>query len=348
MLGLKPKRGSSFVEIPITFDYRGGGNRVSSSAKPMWTFFSFVVWGFLSLVSIIIGSGFWRFGFPVLSFILLIYVLRYLILRERYFRAKRREIIEQEYMFDHSVFWNSYEIGEAYPYIVSYGNGLKAIFVALDKDVIVGKDDTYSYDHQEAIADALQQMAKRGLEAMHIDFMDTVGKDSRLSSLFNAASRVENDDLRKVLTRKYDFIEATMGNSYASYDVYCFYSTYSDDVFWANLKVVLAHLKQANYIRYRILGRSDISVLVESLMNIMDFSVSGACDDLYRDLHRSEYIRPIWVEKSGERTQLNKTSDEMTQIKKVRTAEKKAKRKRKFTLSRKKQVEEEIDLFEEE
>jgi hypothetical protein len=249
-------------------------------------------------------------------------------------------------MFDHDVYWNIYEISNAYPHIVSFGNGLKAIFVALDKDVIVGKDDDYSYDHHEAIADALLQMTKRGIEAMHIDFMDTVGKDTRLNALFHTSSQVENSDLRKVLTRKYDFIEATMGNSYASYDVYCFYSTSADDVFWANLKGILARFKTANFIRYRVLHRDAISVLAESLMNIVDFSITDACDNLYRDLHKSEYIRPIWVEKDGVRTELNKTLEEISEIKRVRNSEKKAKQKRKPFFSKKNQEEVEIDLFE--
>jgi hypothetical protein len=340
---MKPKKGSDIIQIPITFDSRGGG-RAAMAAKPLWVFLIVVFWVLSSIIAIIVSTGAGAYLYPLISFFVLSYIVRFVIIRERYFREKRKELIENDYMFQHNVFWNIYEISNRYPYIVQYANGLKGIFVALDKDVIVGKDDEYDFFHHEAIANAYQQMEKRGIECMHIDFMDTVGKDSRLASLFNQAERIENPDLRRVMLRKYDHIEYTMNRAYASYDVYCFYFTGRDDMFWDELQVVLEYFRQANYIRSRVLDRDAISILTKSMMNIEDFSVNRACDNLFKEMHQVEYIRTLWVEKDGEREVRNKSLEEIEEVRRVSKAEKDIKRKKKGFFGRKK-VEEDIDLF---
>jgi hypothetical protein len=341
---MQPRKGNSSLQIPITFDNRGGG-RASVAGRPLWVFLVLLFWLFTSTVALIVSTGFWKFGYPLLSFFLLSYVVRFLIIRENYFRTKRQELIENEYMFPHNVFWNIYEISNKYPYIVQFANGLKGVFIALDKDVIVGKDEDYDYHHHEAIADAYQQMEKRGLECMHIDFMDTVGKDSRLEALFNQAERIANEDLRRIILRKYDHIESTMNRSYASYDVYCFYSVARSEIFWDELQIVLGYFRQANYIRARALNRDAISALTESILNLENFSVNEACDNLFKELNKVEYLRPIWVEKDGTKTILNTTLEESDEIKRVAQAEKQLKKKRSKSLFSRKKPEEDIDLF---
>lgn len=343
---MQPKKGSDILQIPITFDTKGG-NRASVSARPLWVFLALLLWFLSSLFVFIAASGFLKVGYPILSFIGVTYIIRFIIVRERYFKSKRKELMEKEYMFNHSVFWNIYEIRNRYPHIVSFGNGLKGVFIAFDKDVIVGKDNDYDYYHHEAIANAYQQMEKRQIECMHIDYMDTVGKDERLQDLFSRSERIVNKDLRKVMTRIFAHIERKMNRAYASYDVYCFYSKSREDLFWDELQVVLQYFGQANYIRHRVLDRDDISMLVKSIMNIEDFSVNRANDNLFKELNQSEHIRPIWVENSDTgRTILNKTLEEIAEVKRVQKSEKKLKKVRKNKGLFKKQVEEEeIDLF---
>lgn len=345
---MRPQQGSDTIQIPITFDSRGG-SRIAEAGKKVWLLLLAIGWIFTSVISLIISDTWVGYMYTPVSLFVISYVVRFLILRERYYRAKRKELVENEYMFNHSMFWNIYEVSSRYPYIASFGNGMKGIFIALDKDVIVGKDDDYDYFHHEAIANAYQQMEKRGIEAIHIDYMDTVGKDDRMKSLFAQAEKTENEDLRKVLMRMYDHIEYKMNKTYASYDVYCFYAFARDDLFWDELQIVLEYFGQANYIRARALDRDDISTLVESVMNITEFSVNRANDTMFREMNKHiEYIRPIWVEKDGEKEELNKTLDEIQEVKRVTKAERKVKRKgRRFVkgLFKKKVVEEDIDLF---
>lgn len=341
---MEPRRGRDIVQIPITFDASGGG-RARQSGKKLWTFLVTVIWLFTTILVMIVVEGFWFWAYPIISFIVLTYIIRFLIVREPYYREKRRILVENDYMFPHSLFWNIYEISDRFPYIVQYGDGRKGIFVALDKDVVVGKDDFADFDHHNAIADAYQQMVKRGIECIHIDYMDTVGKDTRLQSLFRQAETTENPDLRKLLLRKFDHLEFLMNRSYSTYDVYAFFYVGRDDIFWSELQEVLEYFKQANYIRARVLNKTAISELVETIINLDNFSISRASDNLFKELNQTQYIRPLWVEKGDERTILNKSLEELEEFKRVSKSEKSVKRKRKGVF-RRGQQEEEINLFE--
>lgn len=272
-------------------------------------------------------------------------------MREPYFKKKRNELIEKNYKFPYSTFWNIYEITESYPHICRYANGLKAIFVVFDKDVIVGREENNDYNHYEAIADAYLQMHKRGIDCMHIDYMDTVGKDDRVLSLFEMANGSENEDLKEILLRVFDNVEDIMQHSYASYDVYCFYYNGKDELFMDELEVVLDAFLEANYIRCRILNKEEIGELVKSIFNIEKFSVNYASEKLFSDLGGTNYLKPIWIERGGERKILNKTREELEAEREVREAEaniRKSKKKVKNRTIRRLREDTDIDLFEEE
>lgn len=344
---MKPRVGDDIVQIPVTFDTKGMG-RLLTSGRVLWVFLIFIFWIFTSIVALTTASTLWKIMYPILSFVVLSTLARYLVLREKYFMSKRQELIDNDFKFDYSIFWNIYAFNDLYPYFVQFNNGLKGIFIMFDKDVIVGRPPNNDYAHHEAIANAYQQMSKRGIECVHIDYMDTVGKDTRMEGLFQNATNTENQDLRNVLTRIYDHIEFTMNRDFASYDVYCFYFAGREELFWDELKVVLGYFSQANYLRHRVLNKDDIGELVKSIMNIDDFSVNKACESLFVDSMTTEFLRPIWVERDGERKILAKTLDEVAEIKRVAQAEKKLKKSKKVKgkkFGRKEEQQEDINLF---
>ena len=214
-----PQKRSPIVQIPITFD---------SSSKPQGltndkfylSLLVFGVWIFCAIVFIISALTISeKFLYVIGSFILSTLIIRFLLMRESYFKKKREDLVEKDFQYPHSVFWNIYEVTNSYPHICRYANGLKSVFVVFDKDVIVGREQDDDYFHYEAIADAYLQMYKRGIDCMHIDYMDTVGKDDRVNSLFDLANNAENKDLKEILTRMFDNVEYIMEHSYASYDV---------------------------------------------------------------------------------------------------------------------------------
>ena len=345
-----PQKGSPIVEIPVTFDSNSKPQGLGND-KFILAILVFGVWLISAILSFFTELEFFNKILYVLgSFVFAMFIIRILIMREPYFKKKRNELIEKDYKFPYSTFWNIYEVTESYPHICRYANGLKSIFVVFDKDVIVGREENNDYNHYEAIADAYLQMHKRGIDCMHIDYMDTVGKDDRVLSLFEMANGSENEDLKEILLRVFDNVEDIMQHSYASYDVYCFYYNGKDELFMDELEVVLDAFLEANYIRCRVLDKEEIGELVKSIFNIEKFSVNYASEKLFSDLGGTNYLKPIWVERNGERKILNKTREELDAEREVREAEismRKSKKKVKNRTIRRLREDTDIDLFDE-
>lgn len=344
---MRPVKGSEMIGIPITFDNRGGGERTSSKGKPLWVFLLLLIWSISVVMGFIAFDWVWKLLYPVITFILVVWIIRFIIIKERFYKKRRRELVSNKYMFSHSVFWNILEVSGRYPYIVSYGNGMKGVFVALNKDVTVGQSEDAEFYHHESIKEALQQMKKRKIECIHVDYMDTAGKDPRMVGLFSQVEKTENGDLRRIMLSKFDHMERVMNRSYSAYDVYAFYYSGREDIFWDDLQDVIDYFLEANYIDADILDKHAISELTKSIINIEDFSADRASESLFKEMNRTMHIRPIWTEKDGERTILNKTKEEMEEFKRVAKMEKRVKRRGTGIKSKfgRKKVEEDIDLF---
>lgn len=345
---MRPKPGDEKVRIPVTFDGLLP-NRGLDKSRWLWAGLVQLFWIAASCIAIFGGTGPVRILFPVCSFIIQITLVRYLVLRESYFKKQRKELLEKEYSFDDTLFWDIYAIDEGYPYVCHFSSGLKAVFIQMEKDVVVGTPDDAEYMHYECIASAYQQAARRGIECMHVDYMDTVGKDTRMDNLFAQANSCKNPDLRDVLVRMFDNVEYQMQSAYAAYDVYAFYFTCKDSVFWDELQGILSSFQEANYTRARALSRNEIGKFAEALFELEDFSVNAVCDNLFAESVRSSYLRPIWVERDGERKILAKTAEEIAEAKTIAAAEKEIAKTKPKRRKRKKKDEEpdDIDLFDE-
>ena len=201
-------------------------------------------------------------------------------------------------------------------------SGYKAIFVAFDKDVIIGRDASADYDHYEAIANAYAVMFKKNMWCVHIDYADTVGKDDRLDSLFKNLTETENKDLRNETVRLYDYVQTYMYRSYADYDVYAFFYDGRDEAFWDDLQPVINALSEANYVRNRILSREEIGELCMSLMNLNEFSTTRATESVFlANTRGGNNIKVIWTEKDGERKIINRRREEIEDERRVKAAE---------------------------
>ena len=344
---MRPEQGNENIKIPVTFE-GGGGNRVRQAGIKMWLFLIFLFWVMISIAALIIADTWKGYLFPLYALFGLSYVVRYLIFRERFYRAKRKQLIENDFMFDHTVFWNIYDISYRYPHFLTFETGTKGLLIAFDKGVVIGKGEHSDFYHHEALTEAYQQVLNRGMDMVHIDYMDVLGKDRRMDSLFSLAEKTVNPDIRKVLTRIYDHTEYLMNNSYASYDVYAFRYRGREEQFWFEMEQCLNFFTRANYLRYRILDREGITQVVESTMNVQEFSVNRTNDAIFKKLNFvTEYIKAIWVERDGTREILNKTREEIEETRRVNEAEKKVKKKGGIFSRRKKPdiKEEDINLF---
>lgn len=331
-----PKRNSNMVEIPLTFD-GSGRSRATRSSMLLFSFLILVGWLVVTVVAVF-ATETWmpKLIVPLIAGYVGFMLLRFAVVRESMYFKRREQLAAKDYMFEHDVFWNIHDISEQYPYIVSFANGAIGVYVALDKDVIVGRGEDAKYFHHEAIAEAERQMVSRKIECMHIDYMDTVGKDKRMEGLFEMAAGINSPLMKQVVTRMYDNLEINMNIAYASYDVYCFVYKGRPETFWAELQVVLDYFKKANYIRWRVLDKTAIGYLVDPVLNIEGFSVNNACDTLYRKINKMRSLRVIWTSKNGETTKVNPTFAEMAEMNRIRETEKKMKAKRRFSLRKKK------------
>lgn len=343
---MRPEQGSDIIKIPVTFE-GGGGNRARQAGMKMWIFLIFVFWVIISIVSLIVAETIKGYLFPLYALFGLSYILRYIVFREKFYRARRKALLENDFMFDHTVFWNIYDISYRHPHFITFETGVKGLFIAFDKGVIIGKGENSDFYHHEALTEAYQQVLNRGMQMVHIDYMDVVGKDKRMESLFDLAEKTTNPDIRKVLTRIYDHTEYLMNTSYASYDVYAFSYRGREEQFWFEMEQCLNFFRRANYLRYRVLDREGITQLVESTMNVEEFSVNRANDSIFKKLNfMTEYIKAIWVEQGGKREILNNTREQIAETRRVNEAEKKVKKKGNiFTRRKSKDAEEDINLF---
>lgn len=344
---MQPRQGDKVIKIPVTFDVNSNF-RVRNAGIKLWLFVVVTIWVISSITALVVAETWLGYLFPLYSLFLLSYIVRYIIFRERYYRSRRKELMENDFMFDQTLFWNIYEISSRFPHFVTFETGAKGLFVAFDKGVVIGRGENSDYYHHEALTLAYQQVLDRGLELYHIDYMDVLGKDSRMDSLFELAEKAKNDDIRRVLIRMYDYTASLMNNSFASYDVYVFVGRGREEDLWFEIEQCLTFFSQANYLRYQVLDQDALTKLVESLMNVKEFSANRANTTIFRKLNfYTSYVTPIWVEKDGVRTVLNKTLEEKAELKRLAEAEKKVKKKGSILTRRKdKEVkEQEINLF---
>ena len=316
-----PERGDTEVAIPVTFDIQGHRDNLSIRKMLLGLFFIFLALVAMILLFIFAADEF-KPQLPLIIFFGTFYFVRIFFLKEWQYKKKQRDLREREYKFNTKVFWGIYSINEYYPFICSMASGYKAIFVAFDKDVIIGRDEDADYDHYEAIANAYATMFKKNMWCIHIDYADTVGKDDRLDSLFKNLTETENKDLRNETIRLYDYVQTYMYRSYADYDVYAFFYDGRDEAFWDDLQPVINALSEANYVRNRILSREEIGELCMSLMNLNEFSTTRATEQVFlSNVRGGNSIKVIWTEKDGERKIVNRRREEIEDERRVKAAE---------------------------
>lgn len=321
MQGMVPEKGDTGVSIPITFDLKV--NRDNLSIFKMVLGLLITIGGFVAMVLVfIIAEDKYKPLLPLILGFGTFYFVRLFFLKERFYTKKRADLIEHDYTYSTHAFWGIYSINEYFPYICKMANGRYAIFVAFDKDIIIGRDNNADYDHYEAISNAYSVMLSKDISAVHIDYADVVGKDSRMDSLFAGLTNTENKDLMRETIRLYDYVQSYMYRAYADYDVYAFYYSGREETFWEDLQPVLDAFLQANYVRSRVLSREDIGDLCVTLMNLTDFSTARASERVFLGSVRGgSFLKVIWTEKDGERTEVNRTRDEIAAERRVRAAE---------------------------
>lgn len=348
---MRPRKGDSTINLPITFDY-SGGRKEANKSKFLWV-------GILTVLGFIIGMGIITSdeGFFLVNIIFgvafmfgVALIIRFPMLKEHKIRETMIKMQDEDYKKSYTDMWGIHSMDDLYPYYAHLRNGRTAIYVQFEKDVIIGKVPDAEYEHYEAIGDAYNLAGSLQINMCHIDYMDNIGSDDRLVECFKELSEIENPDVRDLLTDVFSNLQDMMNYNVSTFDVYVFTFKCSENTFWYNIQQVFNCLLQANYINFKILNESDLRDLSKSLFNLHDFSVVEASASCFENKKYAGII-PISVTSSdGMEIVLNKTTEEKKEemrIKEKELALKKEedKRRKKKKKKSKNTSDEEIDIF---
>lgn len=307
---MQPEPQDTTINIPITFDYKGGRGE-NKKNKVIATLVCIVI-SVILVIGILSNNNLeiWKqWGLVILVLYVFMVFLRYYIFKELYYSDIMEELKAVKNVIPVTKIWSIFDIDFDYPYICYFKNGTKGIYVKMEKGTITGKGEDARFDHYEAISDAYNMSHELNMDIRHIDYMDNVGNDSRLQSLYDNLKDVENPDMEEMLIDIYSNLEEDMSENYASFDIYLFLTRDKLDNFKYNVQSVANQMLGGNFITYRVLNRVDIRTVCMALFNLHDFSVTDACEEVLKDSkHRG--IVPIRLITNDKVVKLNDTQEE--------------------------------------
>lgn len=341
---MQPMPEDNFISIPITFDYKGGRNENKKNKIILTAVI--VVLEIIFLVGVAVNEGLeiWKkililFGIFYIALLL----LRYFVFHERYYSNIYESLKEVDFIPNITMIWKIFDIDYVYPYIAYFKNGVKGVFVKMEKDAVTGKGENARFDHYEAISDAYNKAHSLNMDIRHIDYMDNVGNDSRLQELYDNLKDVSNPDMEDMLIDIYSNLQDEMSLNYASFDIYLFMTRDKIDNFIYNIQTVCNTMLGGNFITYRVLNRTDIRTVCMALFNLHDFSVVDACEEVLNGEHHRGIIPIQLRHEDGTIEKLNETQAEKRkrleeQARKQQEAKMEAKRNKKKKKLKNKEV----------
>ena len=320
MIDMQPQPGDSYINLPITFDYKGGRGE-NRKGK--------IIVGILDAVLTIIGVVgtatnthllFWqRILIPLIIFYIGLFIIRFFVFQELWFSDVYETYKARDYELGTDSIWQIFDIDYEYPYVCYFKNGYKGVFVRMEKDAITGKLEENMFEHYEAIGNAYNLAHSLNMNIVHIDYMDNVGNDNRMRKMYDDLRFVENPDMQEMLIDIYANLQEEMSRNYSSFDIYLYLTKDKMSNFVYNIQAVCSRMLGGNFITYKVLDRFEISKVCVALFNLHDFSIVDACENVLTGVGHSGII-PIKVKHGdGSVTEFNKTRAEI----KILNAEKK-------------------------
>lgn len=319
---MKPEKGDSSINLPVTFDY-SGGRKETNKSKILWSCILGVLGFIIGVGTMFSDEGFFLFNivFGLAIMFVVSLIIRFPIMKEHKIREEMIKLADEDYVKGYEDLWGIFNMDDTYPYYAHLRNGKTVLFVQFEKDVILGKVDDSKYNHYEAIGDAYNLAGSMDIGMCHVDYMGNIGSDERLTECFKDLSHVDNPDIRDLLTDVYSNLQFLMSDSVSTFDVYAFTFKTSENTFWYNIQQVFGCMLEANYTSLKILNQSDLRELSKSLFNLHDFSVVEASLGSFGSKKYAGVI-PISVTKyDGTEIILNKTIDEKNEERRIKEKE---------------------------
>lgn len=316
-MSMIPQPEDETIRIPVTFDYNGGRGD-QRRGNILTTLVLFVVSVVLT-IGMIRNDGLeiWqKILFPVLLWVLVSSYVRFKVFREFVYSDTYETLKEEDFQTGTRSFWKVYEVDSRYPYIHHFADGKHAVFIRLEKDVVVGKPEDIVFLHYDAIAEAYRCAGNLNISMVHLDYMDNVGNDPRLITLYDSLNNCSNPDMRELMISIYSNWQEEMMEDYASFDVYAFTTRGNPQDLWEHANLCVNELLNGNYLSYKALNREGSRTACMALLNLVDFSVNDACNEVLQKRAVTGIIPisiSVMTEDGEETTIINKTQEELKQ-----------------------------------
>lgn len=307
-MDFRPQPGDTSINIPITFDYKGGRGQNTKGKVIVAIGISVITLiGVIGTASNKQAELYIRCFAPCLIFYIGLFLMRFLVFNELWFSDIYEGLVADDYELKLDSIWQIFDIDFEYPYICYFKNGYKGIFVRMEKDAITGKPDEAMYDHYEAVGDAYNIAHSLNMNICHIDYMDNVGNDARLQKMYDDLAFVENPDMHEMLIDIYSHLQDEMSRNYASFDIYLFMTRDNINNFVYNMQAVCQRMLGGNFITYKVLDRYEIAKVCVALFNLHEFSIVDACENVLQNESSSGIIPISVTHGDGSVEEFNKT-----------------------------------------
>lgn len=303
-----PQPGDTSINIPITFDYKGG--RGQHTKGKMILSIGIVVLTLIGVLGIVTNEHielYIRLFAPFLILYIGLFLMRFFVFNELWYSDVYEGLLADDYELKLDSIWQIFDIDFEYPYIAYFKNGYKGIFVRMEKDAITGKPEEAMYDHYQAVGDAYNVAHSLNMNIVHIDYMDNVGNDARLQKMYDDLAFVENPDMHEMLIDIYSHLQDEMSRNYASFDIYLFLTRDNINNFVYNMQAVCQHMLGGNFITYKVLDRYEIAKVCVALFNLHEFSIVDACENVLQNESSSCIIPISLTHGDGSVEEFNKT-----------------------------------------
>lgn len=307
-MDFRPQPGDTSINIPVTFDYKGG--RAQNTKGKVIMAIGISVITLIGIIGVATNKQldfYIRVLAPFLIFYIGLFLMRFLVFNELWYSDIFEGLLEDDYELKLDAIWQIFDIDFDYPYIAYFKNGYKGIFVRMEKDAITGKPDEAMYDHYEAVGDAYNVAHSLNMNIVHIDYMDNVGNDARLQKLYDDLAFIENPDMHEMLIDIYSHLQDEMSRNYASFDIYLFLTRDNINNFVYNMQAVCQRMLGGNFITYKVLDRYEIAKVCVALFNLHEFSIVDACENVLQNESSSGIIPISVTHGDGSVEEFNKT-----------------------------------------
>lgn len=211
-------------------------------------------------------------------------IIRYAVLNEKYYFNMYLRMKETEDTTP-ATFWRIVDRQDKQNgCVVTFDDTRVGVYVKLERDSIIGKNEEFREDHYDALSDLYKDLNKAGFKYVCLNIMETAGKDPRIPELDNIVVKSEfNKNLCRLMGEQVGYIKnITRVTNYESE----YMIIYSDDIDMGSeiidkVEDLLYVLTNGAYSGYYIMQSDEIDALVKEVYDVTMFDSSLATLSIY-------------------------------------------------------------------